>query len=377
MTTKANGILAAPGRLALALLVLLSTGGRTAVVDPFRTADEKSEFISFSIDRWYSIGRDFYRTQTQIVPTQINPPSDGAYLGNSWEFNRADASINLYAMEIRPWKRLSFDTQYAAGATRDGDAVEHDWINTTQPDLITYTPSGHTFVNPSFEDYGRASIAQNGSTSWLTTSLYFRALSTKSDTSWGDWKYRQDLDLLAGYDRYSSHYHMTQWNQTFSAPYSLPEPAAGIIPGNDSSITMTWQGLRMGVRETVSTDFGLKAKVVLAYSPLQSYGATGYNAQAAGEGFNRFAGASGGRPFASSSPNFIQRADGSIFDGNIGVSYSPIKMISIDAGWMFVYLWSRNGREKDFLPDGTNVDQELETVKSQRFGWYTGASLHF
>jgi hypothetical protein len=58
MATSANRIQA----FVLALAVLLPAGASARMYDPFKPKEEKSELISFSMKRWYSLGRDAYST---------------------------------------------------------------------------------------------------------------------------------------------------------------------------------------------------------------------------------------------------------------------------------------------------------------------------
>src|SRR2546430_10488024 len=64
---------------------------------------------------------------------------------------------------------------------RSSDTVRHDWINDTEGATITFVPTGHVFVAPDHEDYGRAEIATKGRTDWLTTSLYVRIITVNRD----------------------------------------------------------------------------------------------------------------------------------------------------------------------------------------------------
>ncbi|MBI3552726.1 MAG: hypothetical protein HY077_09410 [Elusimicrobia bacterium] len=365
MAFKAHGILAAPGRLALALLVFASASA-FAAADKLLLKEQKEqhELITFGIKRWFSIGRDTVRVSQPIPPALVNPAGVQARIGNTYEFNRADASLSLYSMEVRPLKRLAFDVQYAGGQMRDGNTVEHDWIDSTGNILVS-AASGHVFDHPHFEDVGRAEIAQSGRTEWLTTSAYFLLLATRSDP-FTEWDYFQRLEILAGYNRYSEDFHLRQWNQAFSTTYLLSEAPLGYLAGYDSSYHLVWEGGRAGFRDSLLTTFGLKFSAVLAYSPLQHYGA---------EGFDNIQAAAG--KLRGASPNYKQRADGSIFDGSFEASYSPVKAFSIEAGWSFLYLWARNGSETDFLPNGTGGEKTLDSAVSQRMGWHAGASLHF
>jgi hypothetical protein len=360
MPNKGVRILAALEWLVIALFLPMSSAIAAGLN---RHLDEETdpEFISFSTDRWFTMGRDKYKVSQQVPNAILS--GFGLNIGQTYEFNRADASMNLYKVEVHPHKRFFIDAQYAAANTRAGDAVEHDWVSAQN--VYFFTPNGALYTSPDHVDFGNANLQQTGQTQWITTSIYGRVLSTKGDP-WTELHYNQDLDVLAGYDRYVENFVMTNWYQTLTTSNILNEPPVGYLAGYSSSYNMEWQGARFGVRESITTNYGVKIRALVAYSPLQKFNAVGFDSNSAQAGI-----------LAGNFPNYHQHADASIFDGYIEASYSPIKYFSLEAGFSWLYFWTRNGVETDFYANGTNADRYLETATSQRDGFYAGATLKF
>ncbi len=319
-----------------------------------------ADIVTFGVKRWITVGRDLYTVSAPQPAAAISPGST-LYYGQTFEFNRADASMNLYSMEVRPWKYLSADIQYAAAALRSGHSVQHDFLD-AEGAVVTVSPSLTNFISPDHQDYGRQESQLNGRTQWLTASLYVRVFSVQGEAQ-NFLNYDQNLDLLVGYDRYAERFRMTNSYQTLSTVAVAPEPALGQVPGQNSTFDFQWQGARFGVRETLTTNFGLSLKALIAYSPLQLYRGSGFQNLSA--------------TLRKTPPNFRQYGDGSILDWSLGLEYAATSFISIDAGWDFLSLWTRNGRESDFLLNGLVDTRRLETARSQRMGWYAGASLRF
>lgn len=328
-----------------------------------RPQDEGSrEWLRVRVRGWLSHGSG--KVSSHARAAGVAQPSDEIRAGTTLEFNGVERLLKLYSFEARPLRRLGLEFQYASDESLSGESVERRWLHAPGHE-VTATASGRVFRNPDMQDYSSFRSSLRGETRWVSVNAYFR-LTDGVAPVFDEKVFDHEFDAFVGYARYHDAMRRQGGFQTLANADFDPTRAAGAFEGLDSTYRMRWDAARFGVRDEVRLPAPrfLSFEGYFVYSPLVYFRGQGFDNVTPG--------------LRSEAPNFIHRGQGHLVELSLAAAVRPHPRLRFEAGYMLWYFTKRrHGTEDVFFADGSIRRGELESFRTQRDGYWLGATLSF
>ncbi len=319
------------------------------------------EFIKLTLKPWYATGRAEARSSFQLgVLSNPNLPKNEASFGTTFEFTEDRNLMILSALEVRPLRWLFLEFEYGNTANSHGLSFRHDWIDAENYSIL-FLASGIQFDRPDYQDFSLLRSASQGQSSYVGANIYFRVLSTRTKVRvYEEDELRHDLDLFGGYFWSDDRYRM---RDGFRALSRFNPASEGPVSGLASSYLFHYEGGRLGLRETVTLPKRLELLGRASYSPGVRY---------LGEGrLNLSTG-------LQQSPSFTDRAhNGQVMEFSLSLAHSPVRYLSLHAGYLWQYFRSGAGTSTDHLANGSDAFGDLDFARIDRTGWSFGMSVQY
>jgi len=336
-----------------------STASRRRGEDP---SPPRRSVLRLRTRAWLTSGSIDTRYCAQVPPDQVTPAGMEVFEGETEE-RGAKGIMLVHSMELAPLKWLSFEGQFgedkAKGRYNDGI-----WVHAPDTDLLTYFPTGGTWVKPDHVDdvgYGADVSARRD---WAAATVYLRIVDAHI-AEVDELEVRHALDIALGVERYRQNSRLTNLERTLSVGKRYPVAPLGAVAGLDSAYLAQWRGPHIGLREEFFAPYGFSFDGTVLWSPFMEYRGDGYDNLSAGPGGLR-----------SEAPNFIDRAHGTAVHIQVGGGWAW-RNIRLEAGYQRLYFYSRTGMRRYYAFDGSSTDYQLEFATAELGGAYLGASLRF
>lgn len=321
--------------------------------DPNQAREAPRAKLEFHTRFWFT--NSSLNRRRSIPVSQVTPPGD-VFFGDTIE-RRASAVMPVFSAELvsRPW--LSFDLQYGRSGA-GGRELTRQWLHA--PDsIVTVVDTGGVFTRPDHEDDQRFVASQSGRIDWFSSNVYFRIADGQSPTYESLYHHG---DLVLGIQRLQHKSDFANLERSYNTRrFFSPTGAVGPISGYDADYTAVWLGPHIGVREKLWMGRGFWFDASILWSPYLDFRA---------KGFNNLAG------LRTESPNLEDKAKGAGSHLHVGLSYQW-KQLVVEGGFQRLYFFSRTGRHREFLQNGTVVTQQLDYAVAELGGGYTGVSYRF
>ncbi len=319
--------------------------------------------IKFEFKRWYSSGHGKFIIS---FPLFEGIPKSVIATGSTLDYQKLDTMLNIVSVEIKPFKRLSFEVEYGDNSFSGGTGIDHDWIHAPNYIIII---GENVYYRPDHEDFCQSKSTLSGSTKLLTANAYIRTYSSPVSSFFtDDILFYQSLDFFVGFGWYDDKIRARNGVQTISHSGVTTTPL-GPFDGLNSTYHFHWEGMKFGLRETMQFPNRLLVEAKFAYSPLMQCTGKGY--------WNLRAGCDYPSCFRSEYPSFIQTATGHLIEASLSLMYNPYKTITAELGYMGSFYSSRKGTDTTFFSDGSVGKCDLDRITISRKGFFIDLSARF
>lgn len=229
---------------------------------------------------------------------------------------------------------------YGFGDINDGRNTDTDWYSINRPNDYVFSQS---------------QADTDGSIRYIDINLAMRLDEVLPlERLGGRW------ELLAGYLFYQEDLRDQNGVQTILFEEPVNQPFGGL----NSTFLFEWNAFRLGGR--VATDLSDKLSVSASANLLLAV-------DFSGEGYWNLR-----SDFRSQDPNFVQSATGGYgTEWRVAAAYEVIPDIFIDAGYWALSLRGTDGIDTTYFADGAAASVPLDSVESERSGFFLGVTGRF
>lgn len=330
----------------------------------------KREYFTVRSRFWFFDGSVDTRYASRLPSDLVDPPSAEIDRGET-EKRGAGGMMRVDSLEFAPLPWLSFVGEYGEERSTKGSYDDRFWIHSPNGGLLTNLSNGFTWTNPEHETDVVFSGKTAGRVDWAAGSVYLRLVEARI-AGQDDDSFRHSFDLGLGVQRLRQKQRITDFvveDAAYKWYNQLLPP--GPIAGYDSTYESIWEGAHIAFRETVKFPARFSFEGEALWSPL------GLNYR--GDGFDNFQLEFIPENFVvlrEQSPNFEDRAKGAGLHFRLAGqwTYGPF---TIEGGYQKLFYYSRTGRRRYYLIDGTHLDQELNFAKTDLGGAFVGGTIRF
>lgn len=307
---------------------------------------------------WYS--RSTVKVRTSF-PAQPPVARSEAALGTGQDYQDARNLILLAGAELRLTRWLLVDLQYGNSVFGHGAMQDRLWVHA--PNTTVNAPVGVDFVRPANYELSHANAGLTSQTSLVGTSAYVRVFSWPRKKSPWEFQVFQYLDVFLGHSWHDERFDMKPWVYTASDLSFAAYGPHGTFGAAASAYRFHYEGLQLGFREEAVFPYGFSASCRVAWSPVLKYRGEGFWAANAGAN--------------DGTPDFVHTTEGHSVDVDGSVSWSPVRYVSVDLGFLWHSFKTDPGAERSTLANGLSTEATLDSVTLVRNGFFFSTSVKY
>jgi hypothetical protein len=329
---------------------------------PEGDAYSERDLVVLRARAWLTTGSVDTRVSYQIPPQDIkslnaNGATGAVFLGET-EQRGANGLMLVYSAEVAPWRWLSGEVQYGQDSPK-GSYGDHYWVDSPNAALLENLANKATWNYPNHQDDLVLGADTRSHRDWAAGNVYVRFLEVRRP-------WHEKVDLALGYERFRQDSSLANLSVTINhGMWYAPGLPLGPIAGFASSYCAAWSGPHFGIREEAEGPYGFSMDGTFLWSPFMVY---------RGEGYDNLG--SNWAPTSNSSPNFLDKANGTAVHFQVGVRWDW-RLLRLEAGYQRLYFYSSTGTRTFIGPDGSHSSLQLDFATAEMGGAYAGVTIHY